>query len=108
MPVFNILRTVIIVRRSKTSSSDSVSSLHFILTLRSLSYLTSRLRTFSSTLSLIETQRFPERRLRGYLLHRKSRVLLGGAGQLAFQTGFLSPCFAQLTRHFGVGFGLTI
>ena len=59
MPVFSILRTVMIVRLSKTSSSDSVSSLHFILTLRSLSYLTSRLRTFSSTLSLNETQGFP-------------------------------------------------
>src|SRR5713226_4812901 len=91
------------VRRSKTSSSDSVSSLHFILTLRSLSYLTSRLRTFSSTLSLIETQRFSERRLRGYLLHRKSWSYRRGVGQLVFQTGFLSLRFAQLTRHFRVG-----
>src|SRR5881397_1005130 len=58
IPVFNILRTVIIVRRSKTSSSDFVSSLHFILTLRSLSYRTSRRLTFSSTLSLKETPSF--------------------------------------------------
>src|SRR6267143_357712 len=58
IPVFSILRTVMIVRRSKTSSSDSVSSLLFILTLRSLSYRTSLRRTFSSTLSLKETQSF--------------------------------------------------
>src|SRR5712692_5139528 len=40
------------VLRSKTSSRDSVSSLHFSRTLRSRSYRTSRLRSFSSTLSL--------------------------------------------------------
>src|SRR5947208_2777172 len=50
-PMLRIFRIVRSVRLSKTSSRVSKSSLDFILTRRSRSYLSSRFLSFSSTLS---------------------------------------------------------
>src|SRR3989442_4124226 len=58
-PVFSSLRTVIIVRRSKTSSRVSRFSLRLFFILDSLSYRTSCLRSRWSTFSLVRYLRQP-------------------------------------------------